>query len=155
MKHEHEVMLETIKSRCVLIAEAEEHRPAVFVRDTDGETHVTMLVGTAKPQWPEVISSLANSLRGEFVVFVTEGWGASAQGPEDTKRLMERAKELGGVGNLPLDDRFEMLVVQYQERGENSKVHCETAVIDTKPYGRKCREWVKGAVQKGGWIQDD
>ena len=155
MKHEHEVMLETIKSRCVLIAEAEEHKPTVFIRDAEGEMHVTMIVGTAKPQWPEVISGLAGSLKGEFVVFVTEGWAASAQDPEDIKRLIERAKEVGGVGNLPLDDRFEVLTVQYQERGQDNNVHCLTAVIDTKPYGRICREWIKGTVQESRWMQND
>lgn len=142
MKAEHKEMLDTVRSRSVLIAESgEEHVPMVFVLNADDEVHVAVLAGVKHQKWPGIVRGIAESLDGVFVAFVVEAWCAEARSKEECERITERARELGGMENLPPDDRMEALVLQYGELGEDSAMQCEMAIIDNRPEGRRCREW--------------
>ena len=150
---EHEEALKGLRYHSAIVVEERVFPPAVFAIAHDDKGHVADLTKYDPDDWHAVVNDIVDKLKAKFVAVVCEGWAVGVHSPEEQERVWNRIEELGGVDKLPMDDRYEVIYIQYQEAGWDY-TYTDQAIIDRAGAIRKCREWQTGMPStRKSWLQ--
>ena len=105
--------LTMLKEKSVLIAQHEEHLPALFVVKEE-EVAMFALSSLEKDMWKDAISFILAIYHPDFYAMVVEAYAAGFEVSEGGVEKMEEAARVG-VRNLPADDRKDILIISLFE----------------------------------------
>ncbi|MFQ5826305.1 MAG: hypothetical protein ACE5IA_03015 [Dehalococcoidia bacterium] len=135
------------RSKAKEVVESGQKHENIALIDGPQGLQVVLLAIDDKDQFVAGLTELLRRVKAERYVMVSEAWATTSARP-----LSERI----GVGQLPPDDREEILLIVSCERGK--KVNLTTARIDNTPAGRRVGEftrmeegWAKGRMIVNEW----